>query len=177
MKKQDEEKNKKAYEENKKKLKYILGHSELNTILGKKQQEVMKKAFSIMEKGMDDSLAGKETTEASGKEKSRVKEALNLLQNMVINSSMKPILRDLALELGLLAFNWNQTFGKRPDIEQTAKNIRAITLGNLSLIQSINIIKSLMERFKNIQHFAPPAFQLSRAYLDTLQEKIKKEEK
>lgn len=167
--------NREAYKKNKKKLRYILGHSELNLVLGRRQQEIMKKAFDVMWKGMDDSVAKKQTVQASGKEKSQVKEALNLLLNVVINASMKPILRDLALEFGRLAFNWNKTFGKRPDISQTAKNITAITLGNLSLTQAIGIIKALTDRLKSIQHFAPPAFDLSRHYLETLLKKSKDE--
>jgi len=165
----EEEKNKKAYERNKKKLEYILGHKDLNMILGRKQQEIVKKGFAVMRKGMDDKAAEKQLVPATGKEKSQVKEALNLVLNRVINAPIIPILRDLALEFRLLAFNWNKSFGKRPDIVQVAQNITAITQGNLSLVQSINIIKSLTERLRNVQRFTPPAFELSKAYLETLQ--------
>jgi len=174
----EEKKNKKAYERNKKKLEYILGHKDLNTILGRKQQEVVKKGFAVMRKGMDDKAAEKQLVLATGKEKSQVKEALNLMLNIVINDPITPILGDLAFEFGLLAFNWNKTFGKRPDIEQVAKNIRAVASGSLSLVQSINIIKSLTERLKSRERFTLPAFELSRHYLLAFQKKeVKVEDK
>lgn len=171
------EKNKEAYKKNKKKLKYILGHSDLNTILSPKQQEIVKKAFALMQSQMDVLVAEKAVVQAKGKEKSLVKEALNLLLNTVINASISPILKDLALEFGLLAHNWNKKFGKRPDIDQVVNNIGGVISGNLSLIQSISIIKELTRRFKDLQRFIPPGFELSRAYLESLKTQKRGENK
>lgn len=162
MKKED----KKAFERNTKKLKYILGHPELKMFLTRRQQKLVKCAFQLMQKQLSlDAL----DTEASGKDKSMVKEALNNLLRIVINRPMKPILRDLGLEFGLLAFNWNKALGKREDIASVVLTIKNTVEGTLSLTQAINIIKEFTEKLKNMQRFSPPAFELSRAYLKSLE--------
>lgn len=164
-----DKKDKKAYKRNKEKLKYILNHRELNTVLSQRNQSVVKKAFEILQKQMDRLSLGRKVIEATGGEKSQVKEALNLLQSIIINAPLKPILKDLAIEFGLLAFNWNKVFGKRPDIAQTAVDAKSIVEGSMSLMQATKMIKTLMARVESINHFSPPAFELSKAYLKTLE--------
>jgi len=164
-----DKKDKEGYQRNKKKLKYILNHQELNAVLSKQSQSVVKRAFEVLQGQMNKLSAGRKTIEATGQEKSQVKEALNLLLSTVINAPLRPILKDLAIEFGLLAFNWNKAFGKRPDIAQTAVDAKTIVEGSMSLIQATKIIKTLMARVENINHFSPPALELSKAYIKTLE--------
>jgi len=159
------EEDKKAFERNTKKLEYILGHQDLNTILSKDGQNVIKCAFELMKKQLTSEKFDKEAT---GKEKSTVKEALNMLLSITINQPMKPILKDLGIEFGLLAFNWNKVYGKRPDITSTVISIDNVVRGTLSLTESINIIKRLAQKLKEMEKFSPPAFELSRHYLKSL---------
>lgn len=161
MKKED----KKAFERNVKKLEYILGHRDLNAILSRDRQKVVKCAFELMKRQLDSEKFDKE---ASGKEKSTVKEALNTLLPVVINQPMRPILRDLGLEFGLLAFNWNKAFGKRPDIADVAVTIKNVVERTLSLMEAIDIIKGLTNRVQDMERFSPPAFELSKHYLKSL---------
>ena len=162
MKKEDN----KAFERNVKKLEYVLGHQEFNTILSKSRQEVIKCAFELMKGQL---ALEKFDKEATGKEKSTVKEALNMLLSIVINQSMKPILRDLGIEFGLLAFNWNAAFGKRPDIAEVSITIKNVVNKTLSLMEAIDIIKTLTDRVRKMEGFSLPAFELSKHYLKSLE--------
>lgn len=160
------EEDKKAFERNVKKLEYILGHQELNTILSKGRQKIIKCAFELMKKQL---ALEKFDKEATGKEKSTVKEALNMLLSIAVNQSMKPILRDLEIQFGLLAFNWNAAFGKRPDIANISITIKNVVNKTLSLIEAIDIIKKLTDKVRNLERFSPPAFELSKHYLKSLE--------
>ena len=161
----------KGYQRNKKKLEYILGHKDLKAILSQKRIDMVKRAFQLMKKGMDWLVDNEEPIEVSGQDKSRVKEVLNLLLSLAIGSPMRPILKDLVLEFGLLAHNWNQAYGKRPDIVEVIVNAKNVVYGNLSLIQSIGVMKNLLARLEKLQRFTPPAFELSKAYIKALEKK------
>jgi len=142
---------KKAFERTTKKLEYILEHQDLNTILSRDRQKVVRCAFEIMREQL---VSEKFDKEATGKEKSTVKEALNgLLSALVFNESMKPMLKDLGLEFGLLAFNWNKVFGKRPDIAGVVITIRDVVDKTLTLREIVNIIKSLTKRVRDMEKF------------------------
>lgn len=165
MKKED----KKAFERNVKKLEYILGHRDLDAILSRDRQKVVKCAFELMKRQLG-SLTVKDPVpfQVNGKQKSTVKEALNTLLPVVINQPMRPILKDLGLEFGLLAFNWNKAFGKRPDIADVAVTIKNVVEKTLSLMEAIDIIKGLTNRVRDMERFSPPAFELSKHYLKSL---------
>lgn len=165
------EKDKKAYERNVKKLEYILKHPQVNTVLTAKKKDLLNKAFAIMKVDMESKQEG---AEARGEEKSVVKECLNIILSCAINLPITPILRDLGCEFGLLAFNWNKAFAKRDDITATCRDVKSIIEGILSLKQVVEVSKVLLKELKEMKRFAPPVFQLSRAYLKSL---LPKEEK
>lgn len=162
-----EDKDKQAFERNTKKLDYILGHQEVNRILSPKRKEIVRKAVDLMR----ETINLEEEKEAKGKDKSRVKEALNIVLSTAINQPITPILKDLAYELGLLSFNWNKTYGRREDIKQACLDIKALTEGLLSLNQIVSISKYLLQEVKNIKQYSPPVFDLSKAYLKSLLDK------
>lgn len=166
-----EKKDKEAFERNVKKLEYILGHPQVNTVLTSKKKDLLKKAFATMKVDLQSLEEG---AEVKGKDKSTVKECLNAILSCTINLSITPILRDLGYEFGLLAFNWNKAFAKRDDIITACRDIKAITEGVISFKHLVEISKALLAEMKRIKLFAPPAFELNKAYLKTLVEENKK---
>jgi len=166
-----EEKDKKAFDRNVKKLEYVIGHPQVNTVLTPKKKDLLKKAFATMKVDLQNLEEG---SEVKGKDKSIVKECLNTILSCTINLPITPILRDLGFEFGLLAFNWNKAFAKRDDIVFACRDIKAITEGIMSFKQLVDVAKALIAEMKRIKLYAPPAFELNKAYLKTLVEEKKK---
>ncbi|GAI61738.1 unnamed protein product [marine sediment metagenome] len=115
----------------------------------------VKKSFEIMECQMDD-LAEDTEVEASGEEKSRVKEVVNLFLSIAVNQPIVPIFRDLSMCYLRLVFNWNKELGKRPDIETSVSVVQRIVEGQMTMIDTINILRALLERARKTQQYGPP---------------------
>jgi len=157
----------KKYQETVSKIKKIFEWEvDLRRVFGPRLDKV-KKALEIMECQMDD-LAEDIEVEASGEEKSRVKEVVNLFLSIAVNQPIVPIFRDLSRFYLLLVFNWNKELGKRADIEASVSTVQRIVEGQMTMIDTINILRALLERARKTQQYGPPAFELSRHYLETL---------
>ena len=80
-----------------------------------------------------------------------------------------PIFRDLSRFYLLLVFNWNKELGKRPDIELSVSAAQRIVEGQMTMIDTINLLKTVSERLQKLSGYEPPAFELSRHYLQSLE--------
>lgn len=162
----------KKYQENLSKVKKILKYErDLRRVFGENQLRIIRKGLKIMETQME-KLAKDKSVQASDEDKSTIKEVTNIFLNIAVNQPIVPIFRDLALNWLLLAFNWNLALGKLPDIEQNIKATEAIVRGEMTIVDAINTLKSLLERAKSLSQYTPPVFELSRHYLESLKEKI-----
>jgi len=162
----------KAYQRNVKEIKRILSFKkELRKVFNERNIEKVNNVFNLVTEDMDFLIRGEKAT-ATGPEKSQVKSVVNLFLNVAINQPIVPIFRDLARELGLLIFNWNKVVGKRPDIEVDVLATRRIIDNQLTMLDAITILKVLIRRLKNMERYSPPAFQLSKAYLKSLDKEV-----
>ncbi|GAI60825.1 unnamed protein product [marine sediment metagenome] len=160
----------KKYQETVSKIKGILKYeADLKKVFGPRLGKV-NGVFELMLRQMDD-LAEDKAVEASGEEKSRVKEVVNLFLSIAVNRPIVPIFRDLSRFYLLLVFNWNKELGKRPDIELSVSAAQRIVEGQMTMIDTINLLKTVSERLQKLIGYEPPAFELSRHYLQSLEEK------
>lgn len=164
----------KKYQETVSKIKGIMKYeADLKKVFGPRLDKV-KEALEIVECQMND-LAEDKAVEASGKEKSRVKEVVNLFLSIAVNQPIVPIFRDLSMCYLLLIFNWNKELGKRIDIETSVIAVQRIVEGQMTMIDTINLLKTVSERLQKLNRYEPPAFELSRHYLQSLErEKLEK---
>lgn len=162
----------KKYQETVSKIKGIMKYeADLKKVFGPRLDKV-KKVLEIVECQMND-LAEDKTVEASGEEKSRVKEVVNLFLSIVVNQPIVPIFRDLSRFYLLLVFNWNKELGKRVDIETSVNATQRIVEGQMTMIETISLLKVLLKRGRDMKNWSPPAFELSRHYLETLDKEKK----
>jgi len=162
----------KAYQRNVKEIKHILSFKkELRKVFNDENIQKIEAVFNLIVEDMDELIQDKEI-KATGKEKSRVKETVNLFLYVAVNQPIVPIFRDLSRELGLLIFNWNKVVGKRPDIEIEVLATRRIVDNQMTMLDAIMVLKSLTQRLKRLEQYSPPAFQLSKAYLKSLDEEV-----
>jgi len=111
-----------------------------------------------------------ESVEPTNEDKSLVKETVDVFINIAINESITPIFRDLSETYLLLVFNWNQTLGKVPSIGKNIKLVDMIIKGQLTMLDTIYVLRQFLPKIKEMGRYEPPAFDLSRAYLDILKE-------
>ena len=157
----------KKYQETVSKIKGIMKYeSDLKKMFGPRLDKVQG-ALGLMESQMN-ALAEDKAVEASGKEKSRVKEVVNLFLSIAVNQPIVPIFRELSRFYLLLVFNWNKELGKRPDIELSVSAVQRIVEGQMTMIDTINLLKTVSERLQRLNRYGPPAFELSRHYLQSL---------
>jgi len=165
----------KKYKETVNKIKEIMKYEmDLRRVFGDRLP-ALKKALGIMECQMDD-LAQDKKIEASGEDKSTVKEAVNSFLSIAVSQPITLIFRDLSRTYLLLAFNWNRELGKRQDMESEIRAVQGIVEGQLTMLDTINLLKTLLQRGREMLDYRPPAFELSRHYLESLREE-KKEKK
>jgi hypothetical protein len=161
-----------AYKSTVDKINKILGYQDdMRRVFSQNGLINIKKAFNILTEQME-KAAKDENIEPSTEEKSLVRSTVSLFREIVIEKPIAPIFRDLSATYLLLVFNWNQTFGKMPDIEKDIKLIDGIIRGQLTMLDAIRTLQILLEKTKKLQQYEPPSFNLSRAYLDNLKKEI-----
>ncbi|RKY33165.1 MAG: hypothetical protein DRP74_00500 [Candidatus Omnitrophota bacterium] len=158
------------YRKNVGKLEKILTYKQdLLKLFGQNNLQQIKSSVCTMKNDIDDVLDGK-SINAEDKE-TLVRRILNLLINIVITHPIVPILKDLSIEFSLLAFNWNQMTIKSHEVKVLSLTLRRLIDTHWTMMDAIIVMKKLLREFKNFKHFYPPAFELSKSYLQSLQEK------
>lgn len=163
----------KKYKETIRKIKETMKYeTELRKVFGSRLP-VIGKAFKIME-GQMNSLAKDKKIKALGEDKSRVKEAVNLFLNVAVRQPIIPIFRDLSRTYLLLAFNWNKELGKRSDAEIAIRAVQGIVEGQLAMLETMNFLKELLKQGREMLNYRPPAFEVSKHYLESLRQEDRK---
>lgn len=161
-----------AYKSTVEKINKILGYeNDMRSVFSQNGFTNIKKAFNILTEQME-KAAKDENVEPSNEEKSLMRSTVNLFREIAIEKPIASIFRDLSATYLLLVFNWNQTFGKMPDIEKDVKLIDGIIRSQLTMLDAIRTLQILLEKTKKLQEYKPPSFNLSRAYLDNLKKEI-----
>jgi len=106
---------------------------------------------------------------ATNSERRQVKDAINCLLRVAINEPVVPILKNLVNEFVKVVLDWNENFGKEQEIKENVLTLKRFINYYFSAVEAIQVLKTLSKRVKKIQKFSPPAFELSQAYLKTLQ--------
>lgn len=131
----------------------------------------IKQALNIVTNQME-KVYKNEHIEPTVEEKSLMREIVNLFVNIALEKPITPIFRDLSSTYLLLIFNWNQILEKRPDIERDIKLVDMVVKGQLTMLTTIRLLQRFLPKLKAMEQYEPPAFNLSRAYLDSLKEEI-----
>lgn len=172
MRKEDYQK----YQENLSRVKSIMKYGqELNKTFGQHQVRAIKKGLAIMEEQME-KLAQDEQVQVSGEDKSVIKEVSDIFFDICVEKPISQFFRDLSQGYVLLIFNWNQALGKRPDINQKIKGVKSIVEAQMTMTDTIELLKILLQKNRNLTQYEPPAFELSKHYLESLRSEIMGEE-
>ncbi len=166
----------KQYRETVNKIRELLGYGNQCRETFGSSFELILSVFNLMEKNMNDLVEDKEV-KVSDKDKENVKRVVNIFLNVAVDQPITPLFRDLSHCYLLLAFNWNKELGKMKNVENIIKAVQRITDGQLTMVDTISLMKQLQARLKSFQNYNPPVFELSRHYLETLIEENREQEK
>ncbi|GAI61202.1 unnamed protein product, partial [marine sediment metagenome] len=130
----------------------------------------LKHIFGIV-RGHLDKLVKDEEAVASAEDRKSVAAVVQLFSNIAVNEPIKPIFRDLARSYLRLMLNWNIQLGKIPNLNTTIAATLHIVEGQMTMLETIRLMKNVSARLKVFNQFEPPVFKLSRHYLKTLPDK------
>jgi hypothetical protein len=137
----------------------------------------MKRAATVVEAQIEALIAGTTPPALSGEDRMMIKETVNLFSIVAIDRPITPIVRDLAGSLLLLIHNWNQATGCDEDMDKKIRMINAIISAQMTLAETIEVIQKLLEKIRKTYQYEPPAFNLSRAYLENMKKAIEEQNK
>jgi len=161
-----------AYKKTLTEINKILGYeNDMRKTFSEDGSRKIKQALNIVTNQME-RVYKNEHIEPSVEEKSLVRETVNLFVDIALGKPITAIFRDLSSTYLLLIFNWNQTLGKRPDIERDIKLVDMGVKGQLTMLDTIRVLRQLLPKMEAMGQYELPVFNLSRAYLDSLKEEI-----
>lgn len=158
-----------TYKPNIEKLRDILTHPQITTVFNHQVVGRFSQVISEMEQDIKIKTDGGNPEVTEEKTKS-VSESLNLLLKIVMEKPITPILRDVTNEMIVLSAYWNENVGQDMRVREACHALRRFIDYHLSMMDLIQLSKSLLRKMEQFQNFSPPSFELSRHYLKSLQE-------
>ena len=107
----------------------------------------------------------------SEEEANDVKVCLDILIDKAILEELDNDFKFFINEYLMLCFNWNKLAGIQT-INTRIKSIKVFLEYQNSVNASILVMKRLLKEFGDLKNFRPAAFDLSRHYLETIQERF-----
>jgi hypothetical protein len=92
--------------------------------------------------------------------------------NIAMEKPIVPIFRDLSASLLPIIHNWNTATINNSDITTHIRLTDGIIKAQLTFMDTLDVIQKTLERVRKTHSYEPPAFNLSRAYLDNLKKAI-----
>lgn len=160
---------KSVYNPNVDKLKKVLTHPQIYTVLNKQSLSQVNQMIESMERDIKLNKKG-EKPEINEEKIRSIGGMLNSLLKIAMEKPITPIFKDLSNELIVLTAYWNENIGQNMKIRDLSYTLRRFIDYHLSMIDLIQLSKSLLSKMEQIQNFSPPSFELSRHYLQSLQD-------
>lgn len=167
----------KRYTKNLEILKKALNYcNDLRRHFSQENIKAITEAAAIVEKQID-RVIDNGKVEPTDHERSVIKVVADLLLSAAVNQSVTPILRDMVISYAELISCWNYNIAHQDDIENMIKAAFRIITAQMTMQDTILVAKGITERLKQLNNYNPPAFEASKAYLITLDKRIKERAK
>lgn len=149
-------------------LKY---QDELRRTISYQHVNNLKKCLSFMVAQIEKAIAGGEVS-PTDEERNLSGEMARVFASVAMEKPIEPIFRDLATSFLPILYNWNAATLKNPDISTNIRLTDGIIKAQLTMMDTITVLQKTLERVRKTHSYEPPAFNLSRAYLDNLKKAI-----
>lgn len=100
-----------------------------------------------------------------------------ILVDFALYRELSPIYRDFAYALCTLGRNWNDNTVKDKNLSNNITVVAKVVRDKLTLDETMNLLRKLIDKGRDIYTYEPPAFKLSEHYFNTLTSRPVEEEK
>jgi len=156
----------KAFCEAVSRLDNIIGHEkDFSQLYGPKGMKIVKDAYEIV-KAQSEEIFRDRKNPPTKEEQEVIHRALNILQDVLLTRPIVPFIRDLSIDFARLTTNWDRAICKCQPIRRKCLVIDQLARAQLSLITAIEVMQELVNRGQRHLQYTPPAFEISRAYME-----------
>jgi hypothetical protein len=99
-----------------------------------------------------------------------------ILSEIILNFPINDNLAELTNKYAELLFNWNSNIAKEKRFEILSIYMSRISELRNEMVNSINTMKIINDRYKDLAAWTPPVFEISKAYFEELLKKHESEE-
>ena len=157
-------------------LEQRLGYrTELNRIFSNNGANVIISAYKMMRTQLLAVADGK-SVETTDKDRGLAHRAAEMITSAVMSGMITQYFRDFAEGYLPLLNNWNLQLGKNRIIETLTGASQRILADAMTMRDTTDVMNRATRKLREQLRYRPPAFDLSRHYLKSLQEDIEKKE-
>lgn len=163
----------KDFQETVKKARRFSLSNSLSTVFTNEQVKDLRVTINAMERDISKAMAG-EKVEFQEKDAKATAFMLERLLTYFLTDVVREEVKEFALAYLRLAFNYTklqkEMACRRPPLEQAVQKLNSFVNYHESVVATTQVLKVLLKRAREMKQFSPPAFELSRAYIKTLEE-------
>jgi hypothetical protein len=145
---------------------------ELRRTMSNQNINDLRKCLGFTVQQLERIIGGDENVTPSSEERTMVTNLSRAFANIAVEKPIAPIFRDLSASFLSIVHNWNAATIKNPDIATNIRLTDGIIKAQLSLMETIDVLQKTLERMRKTNQYEPPAFNLSRAYVENLKKAV-----
>ncbi len=96
--------------------------------------------------------------------------AMSQIRRTIFVSKITPIFSDFVLGYIEIIHSWNNNLSKNPEITELVFHSKRLLEQHLTITEASEQLKMLTTMVKNLSNWMPPAFEISKHYIDLLNE-------
>lgn len=136
---------------------------------------VIENGYRIMQLHINKAIRD-EPIQAQKNEINAVEQIMDILIHHQIYNPITPIFKDLTVLLIKLFRNWNDNCINSDRLREKINYLDRLFFQSLTMMETIQVLKQLTSEAKKLLEYEPPAFKLSRAYFNTIQDVMNENE-
>lgn len=145
----------------------------LNTFSG--SLDVIENGYRLMKEQMEN-IVNDRPVSVKQHEAQSIGRVFDILVEFVLYRELTPIFRDLVYALCILGRNWNDNTINDKNLSTNITIVAKLVRDIKTIDETMDLLKKLIEKGREIYGYEPPAFALSEHYFKTIQEQNIKEE-
>ena len=164
------------YDQSKKRIDTIFNYkNDMYRYISKRNVEQLHRTYTLVRRQMD-TIAYENHRQLVSKDLvNAVNDSLILLTDIVLFKPLGDIMIDMAMELSRFFFNWNKFSNvKNGNINRRSMVVTRLIEHNLSMVDTMNLMRRVKAQFERTFDRRPPAFELSKHFDAILREDAKR---